>query len=474
MAKRSGEGRVRAVTAFATTGLREAGEPDPWMDAEAQAEAVLRRPGLLPEEFWKARPVFGHIRQAAHSRVCSGDVLFWAVMARTSGMLSHRIRAETGVGNRASLNIFASPVGAPGAGKSSSAGLARKLMPAPDDGFPDGMPLGTGEGIAEAFMGEVEEETGAVHERGPHKGDPVTARVRKQVRHNIYFYVDEGSVLSKLGERSASTLYETLRSAAFGEGIGQTNATADRIRRVQEETYSMGLLIGYQPATVGHLMADASAGTPQRFFWCWAADPSIPDDPPPWPGQITDHPGMLRPFDQVDIEFPDDIKKQLRAEKLARGRGEVEALLLDGHASLMKIKAASMFALFDGRFAVAGEDWELAEMAWESSCLVRDALIAQAEREAQAAKEQQESAAVLLALRTHDAKTTADLAVERLALQVLKRASVPEGITIGALRKAVNSRDRPLVDKSVAFAEARGWVAVDGDGRIYASAAKAA
>jgi len=465
---------VRPVKVVTNNGLHEAGVPDPWSEAEQEQQAALRRPGLLPEEFWNARPVFTHIRQAAHSRVCSGDVLFWAVMARTSGMLSHRIRAETGVGNRASLNIFASPVGPPGAGKSSSAGLARKVMPAPDDSFPDGMPLGTGEGVAEAFMGEVEEETGAFHERGPKKGDPVTVKVRKQVRHNIYFYVDEGSVLSKLGERSASTLYETLRSAAFGEGIGQTNATAERIRRVQEETYSMGLLIGYQPATVGHLMADAGAGTPQRFFWCWATDPSIPDDPPPWPGQITDHPGMLRPLGDKDIEFPDNIKKRLRAEKLARGRGEIEASLHDGHASLMKIKAASMFALFDDRFAVTDEDWELAEMVWESSCLVRDALIAQAEREAQAAKEQQESAAVSLALRTHDAKTTADLAVERLALQVLKRTSAPEGITIGALRKAVNSRDRPLVDKAVAFAEARGWVAMDGDGRIYASAVKAA
>lgn len=470
MAQRPGEGWVQPVKVVANNGLHEAGMPDPWSKVEEEQQAALRRPGLLPEEFWNARPVFTQIRQAAHSRVCSGDVLFWACMARTSGMLSHRIRAETGVGNRASLNIFAAPVGPPGAGKSSSAGLARKLMPAPDDNFPDGMPLGTGEGIAEAFMGEVEEDTGVLSK----KGELVMAKVRKQVRNNIYFYVDEGSVLSKLGERSASTLYETLRSAAFGEGIGQTNATADRIRRVQEETYSMGLLIGYQPATVGHLMADAGAGTPQRFFWCWATDPSIPDEPPPWPGQILDHPGMLRPLAEKNVEFPDDIKKQLRAEKLARGRGEIEASLHDGHASLMKIKAASMFALFDNRYAVTDEDWELAEIVWESSCLVRDALIAQAEREAQAAKEQQENAAVSLALRTHEAKTTADLAVERLALQVLKRAGAPEGITIGALRKAVNSRDRPLVDKAVAFAEARGWVVMDSNGRIYASAAKAA
>lgn len=453
-----------------TTGLVEAGTPDPWDGAEAASQETLRRPGLLPEEFWKARPVFEHIRQAAHSRVCSADVLFWAVMARTSGMLSHRIRAETGIGDRASLNIFASPVGPPGAGKSSSAGLARKLMLAPDDDFPDGLPIGTGEGIAEAFMGETEEATGDFKKGG----DPVTTKVRKQVRHNIYFYVDEGSVLSQLGQRSASTLYETLRSAAFGEGIGQTNATAERIRRIKEETYSMGLLIGYQPATVGHIMADAGAGTPQRFFWCWATDPSIPDEPPPWPGQLVGHPGMLRPFSEVDIEFPDDIKKQLRMEKLARARGEVEAGLHDGHASLMKIKAASMFALFDGRFAVTGEDWELAEIVWESSCMVRDALIAQAEREARATKLRAEDAAVQLALRTHEAKTSTDLAIERVALLVLKRATAPEGITAGALNKAMSSRDRPYMEKAVEFAEARGWVAVEDGKRIHAIQAQAA
>ena len=432
--------------------------PDPDDDTTNGA-----RPGLLPDTFWNARPVFQHIRQAAHSQGCSGDTVLYSTLARLSAMISHHIRAVTGIGGRASLNVFAAMVGTSGAGKSISAGCVRDLMHPADDDFRDGLPIGSGEGIAETFMGAVEEPTGEIHQKGPYKGDPVMAKVRKQVRHNAFFYVDEGQTMAKLGERSGSILGETLRRAAIGEALGQTNASEERTRYIAPGSYSLGLLAGFQPSIATVLLADAHTGTPQRFFWGWADDPTIPDTPPPWPGPIEPHPGRIRPDQPVDIDFPVSIKQMLWRERVARGRGELEVHELDGHANLMKVKLAALFALLDGRMAVSEDDWQLAEIVWTASCAVRDSLVRRAEREAALAKQQQTDAKVELELRSHVAKKGADLALERVARLVHRHAAQVGGVTYGGLKKALASRDRAIADKAVALAVARDWVFEEGD-----------
>lgn len=437
-------------------------EPEP-ETAPAQADPHAR-PGLLPETFWNSRAVFQHMRQAAHSQGCSGDLVLYSTLARLSGMISHHIRAVTGIGGRASLNVFAAMVGTSGAGKSISAGCVRDLMAPADDDFRDGLPIGTGEGIAETFMGTVDEPTGELHQKGPYKGDPVMAKVRKQVRHNAFFYVDEGQTLAKLAERSGSILGETLRRAAIGEALGQTNASEERTRYIAPGTYSLGLLAGFQPSIATVLLADAHTGTPQRFFWGWADDPSIPDEPPPWPGHIEPHPGRHRPDGPVDITFPARIRKMLWQDRVARGRGEVEVAELDGHAGLMKVKLAALFALLDGcRYEVTEEDWALAEIVWQSSCAVRDSLVLRAQREAAAEKQRAEDAKVHAELRSHVAKKDADLTLERVAHLVRRHASTVGGVTYGALKKALASRDRPVAEKAVSLAVARGWVFEEGD-----------
>lgn len=422
-------------------------------------------PGLLPDEFWNARPVFRHIRQAAHSKACSGDVLFYSSLARLSGMISHHIRAETGIGGRASLNIFAAIVGNSGAGKSTGSSLNRVLTPALDEDFRDGLPVGSGEGIAEAFMGTVEEPTGEVVQRGKNVGDPVMRKVRKQVRHNAFFYVDEGQTIAKLGERSGSVLGETLRRAAVGETLGQTNASEERTRYVAAGSYNLGLLVGFQPSTAVPVLADASTGTPQRFLWAWADDPAIPDLPPPWPGALEHHPGHKHPSGPVDVTFPLRVRTALWEERVARARGEIEVPELDGHAGLIKVKVAALLALLDGgREAVTDEDWQLAEVVWKSSCAVRDALVERAQREAAAERQREQDAKVHQVMREHEAKAEADLKLERIARFVQKHASQVGGITFGDLNRRAASRDRgALLQKGIALAEARGWVFEEGD-----------
>ncbi|GGK65448.1 hypothetical protein [Streptomyces flaveus] len=427
----------------------------------AVPEGGEERPGLLPAEFYAARPVFAHIKQAAHSRGRPADVLFYSTLARLSGMISPNIAIVTGISGRGSMNVFAAAVGPSGSGKSTGQSGARELILPMDPEFRDGLPVGTGEGIAEMFMGTVDEPTGEIHQRGPYKGDPVTRKVRKQVRHNGYIYIDEGQTMATLAMRQGSTLAETLRRAAVGEALGQTNASEERTRYVAPGSYSLGLFVGFQPSTAVPLLNDASTGTPQRFFWCWALDPTIPDTPPEWPGPIAKHPGQIQTADPIDVLFPERIRKMLWAEKTARNRGELEVAELDGHAGLMKAKAAGLFALMEGRYEVTEDDWTLAETVWASSCAVRDSLVERARREVEAQRQATEDAKVSVEVRAHMAKNEADRTLERLVRLVVRHSSQPGGITFGYMRRALESKDRPHLPAAVDLAEERGLVIVE-------------
>lgn len=440
------------------------GEADPWAEIDDRPE--IDTSGLLPEQFWQARDAFGRIRQAAHSQACSGDVLFWTCMCRLSAMISHQYRAVTGIGGRASLNLFAAVVGVSGAGKSTGASLARTLMPAPFEDFLDGLPVGTGEGIAEAFMGVVEEETGELHEKGPNRGEPVMARVRKQVRHNIFFYVDEGQTIAQLASRPGSTLSETIRRAAIGEALGQTNASEDRRRFIAPGSYSLGMLTGFQPSTAVPLLADASTGTPQRFFWAPAVDPAIPDAPVAWPKPFTfeRHLVSKRPDGPVDVTFPERIRRELWAERVKRNRGEIEVAELDGHAGLMKVKLAALFAVLDNRLDASEEDWALAELVWASSCALRDSLVDRARRESDALRQFEADARIEIEVRAHEAKAEVDLAIERVAMAIRRSAAQVGGVSRGAARKALASRDRKYFEQALVLAISRGWVFEERDG----------
>ncbi|MEU4487349.1 hypothetical protein AB0H94_21135 [Streptomyces purpurascens] len=424
-----------------------------------------RPAGLLPEEFWDARERLAHIRRFAHAAGCSGDVLLHSCLARLSGMIPHHIHAVSGIGGRASLNLFVATVGGPGAGKSTGSSLNRSLLPSDDPEFRDGLPVGSGEGIAEAFMGTVEEETGEVRRSRGGAETPVMRRVCKQVRHNAYFYIDEGQILAKLGERTGSTLGETLRRAAVGETLGQTNASEERTRYVEAGSYSLGLLVGFQPTTALPVLSDSGTGTPQRFVWGWAEDPSIPDDPPSWPGPLSTLDCLKTRYEPVDIDFPKRVRDLLWRERVLRNRGDLQVPELDGHAGLIKVKLAALLALLEDRYGVTDEDWQLAEVMWDASCAVRDSLLARAHREAEAAKQQQEEAKLQAELRAHQAKNDDDDAVQRLAIRARVFAQKESGRTFSEFRRRLAGRDRAYAERAVDRAEAEGWVFLE-DGRL--------
>jgi len=430
------------------------------LDAAETDKEPAKRPGLLPEEFWAARDVFGHIRRAAYAEARSGDVLFYTTLTRLAGMLDHRIKMRTGILGRGSMNFYTALVGASGAGKSSGASGARELIPSNNPEFRDGLPLGSGEGVAEVFMGVVDEDTGEMR-----KGEPVTAKVRKQVRHNAFFYVDEGERLTQLNSRLGTVLAETLRSAAMGDTLGQTNASEDRTRYIAPGSYSLGLVIAYQPTTVTALLADGHTGSPQRFFWTWAEDPSIPFDAPEHPGPLALDPCVENAQRNLDIRFPASVQELIRRERVLRGQGKIEVAELDGHHRFMTAKMAALLALLDGRFEVDETDWDLAEMAWQSSCAVRDSLVRRAKLESEAAREREQDQKVLLAVRAHGAKRGADLRLERIAIAVRRAVSKagPGGLSFNGVKMAIASRDRDALEESIDVAVSRGWIYEDGE-----------
>jgi hypothetical protein len=142
------------------------GPPDPSGPERDDGGEVIQLARPLPNlhpEFWEQRRSLLHVRDAAHAACASPDLVLHAVLARLASMQHHETRVDTGLGE-AVLNYSAVVVGPSGASKSTGVAVARDLLPAPErlnsDAYRDGIPLGSGEGLAELFMG---------HGRGGHR-----------------------------------------------------------------------------------------------------------------------------------------------------------------------------------------------------------------------------------------------------------------------------------------------------------------
>lgn len=428
-----------------------------WTDDVREPPAA--NPCLLPAEFYEARPAHRRIQQAAHAINRSADVAFAGVLARLSALMPPDRPADTGIGAPASMNTFVALLGPSGSGKSSSKRVPRWLVHAPPDiDFAEYLPLGTGEGIAEAYMGEVE-----ITEGGTGRGKGKTKTVREQVRTNALMYADEGERLIKtMFGRSGTTIGETLRTAWSGDTIGQFNGQKVNTRVIEEGKYSMGLIIGFQPETALPLFDDAAAGTPQRFLWFSTLDTTLPDEPPGWPPPL-ELPLLDSRLRDVTITFADTIRKELRIEDRARVMGELTPAPLDSHRPLTLVKTSVLLAVLDNRADITAEDWELAKVVWNTSCQVRDALVDAATRQRAQEEEARTKQHVDRAVRAHKATASAERTVERVARRLARHVHEAGGMTAGAAAQAIAYRDRRAVPDALDYAEANGWVDSDGD-----------
>lgn len=477
-----GSARHKAATTASTRPtVDERAQMDAWL--RSLAPTVLPPPAgaNLPEEFWAARPALEHIRQAAHSRIRSADLVLHAVLARLCSYTPHTLELPALVGSPGSLNFFTAAIGPSGAGKSSGVAVAAELVPKPSgiDIEPD-RPLGSGEGIAEGFMGTVLEEG-----EGGKK-----VRRRRQVRFNAFIYGDEGAALTAMMERSGATLPEAIRRAWNGAALGQANASDERTRVIPAGQYRLAMLVGFQPELAARLLADADAGTPQRFVWAMATDASIPDEVPPWPGPLS-----VPALAAADLELhrtqrghvrhtlgvADEIAGRIRRDALALARGDARAEALDSHRPLHLLKVSGLLAILDGRLDITTEDWRLAEMVWSTSCQVRAgvvAAIAHAEERTELARVERHARRERAA---EAARSTAQGAVERLAQRLGRWAherrdggtEAEGGWSRRDLGQRLKGRERELLDAAIERALAEGWID-EAEGRYTASASRPA
>ena len=413
----------------------------------------------LPPEFWAERAVLDHVRRAAHARNRSADAVLHAVLARVAAFSPFQWEIPPIVGAPGSLNLFTAVIGPSGAGKSTAVAIAQELVPASSDAA-DGLPLGSGEGLAEAYMGQRSD----VDDKGR------KIKVRCQIRYNAFCYVDEGEALIEHLDRKGTTIMETLRRAWSGATLGQANASAERNRVIASGMYRMGLCIGFQPDKAGRLLSDHTGGTPQRFLWCSAVDPAIPDDAAEHPGPLVLPTIPRRELDDamvVDarglrrfrLDIDPDIREQVWLEDRARARGDMVVDALDSHATLHRLKLASLLAVLEGRFAVNLDDWRLSAVLWDVSCAVRHQVALLAALDAQRAEEGRLDYAGRRATVEEAARAEAPAKVERHAKRLADWLHDHGGeVRPSELRNRMRSTERSLFESAITYAVAHRWM----------------
>jgi hypothetical protein len=453
--------------------------------AELSTEEAIATRYRLPEEFWGSRELFKSIRQAAWATQTHPDAVLACVLARAAGAAGHEVTFNTGK-SPSTLSLFACLLAPSGIGKSDAYKTATRLVRLPShlclpdgavnmDIFRDGLNISTGEGLAEGYMGTVEVEATnpdgsvklAVKGRGRNAvPEPEMVKVRRAVRHRAFFFVDEGEILTKLmHERSGATLGGHLRTAWSGGTLSQANASEDRYRFVPGGSYTMGVVIGYQPETAVAMLSEVGPGTPQRFLWFGAQDTEMPD-----PEEEFDFPDSITlPSEEhhaVEIVFPAELRRWFRRHTWGKHHRTIQVNPMDSHEPLMRAKLAAEFCWLDGRRVVSQDDWTLAGMIWSVSCAIRDRLIRHRDTLAEQAREEKRAARVAEATEIEVLRVTVTADVERVARRIARRVFAADDAfeTVKAYRlKKDFGRDKPMFDAGLAHARRMGWIGPDGE-----------
>jgi hypothetical protein len=297
------------------------------------------------------------------------------------------------------------------------------------------------------------------YSRAPKKdGTYYKKRVKEKVRDNAFVYVDEGQTLNQQGKRQGNIVLPTIRSAWNGETLGQSNAQEETTRHIPAGSYSLGMVIGYQKDTAQELLGDTAPGTPQRFVMCSATDPTVPLEPP-------EHPGYLDV--SLDgggkITFCQEINEELWQQNHAKVTGrEEDDNELDSHEPLMLSKLSALLCLLDGRRTVTLDDWALAKIMYATSRAVMDDLVEYGQEKAQDKADAYADAHATREARGYLAKKNADDNVSRIALLIYKHAKDGPVQTVGAHRKMMAGRDKPLFYEALDYGVKQGWLSTDG------------
>jgi hypothetical protein len=387
--------------------------------------------------FWEARESLRIIFTAALARMCAP----WAVLAHCAARALALTRPNATlpalIGGPGSLNWFGAIAAPSGGGKGSATSTARDLIREPLTI----RNLGSGEGIIGAFQHNTDE--------GP------------QTRESVMFLADEIDTLDALSVRSGSTTMSVLRSAFCGETLGFSYISRGRDIHINAHTYRMTLLISVQPSRASTLMGDHQGGTPQRFQWFPGIDRRITAEPPWMPGPLTLPPAAIWQYPR-ELPIPDCARTIILQERVKAATGETNTI--DGHTMFIREKFAYALTLLDGRTEMTVEDWELAGIAIDISSVTRGWVTGQLAR-SQEEDAQTRGRLLGVTYAASDDQRVVQVAKRDRRIQdlVLTRLKEAGPTTLGTLRRAMTSRDRPWVETAVAALTQAGLIRFEGE-----------
>jgi hypothetical protein len=233
----------------------------------------------------------------------------------------------------------------------------------------------------------------------------------------------------------------------------------------------MGINIGFQPEIVEFLLADGAAGTPQRFLWLSGYDPDLPEEDVepirrPFKCPVQDDHGQLL---TGVITGPAWIRKELRDDRKGLLRGKRAVAQLDSQKTAMLGKLSALLGVHDqrGDLTVNDEDWQLAEVMWNTHEAIRDHLVELGKEQLAKKARQRRDEAVEVAVASHQKVADEIASVERVARKLYRDVTKAGAVAITDLRRGLAYRDRQvpeLYKRALDYAQARDWVVVE-DGK---------
>ena len=453
--------QIKWCTAFDLFAAREHG-----CDIKAATEAVktlvkAKVPDVanISPEFWEARPMLRHIRDAAHSRMLSADGLLGVVLTRVSTRVWPSIRIPAVVGSTATFDWLAVLASHSTGGKSSTLAAARELSPNVDGyGIVWELPAGSGEGLLEALFEQVPTGAGAKTQR-------------ERTKDAVMFVVDEAMSLIETSKRSGATIASVICSAWSGQTLGQGNASKDTHRVIEAGEVRISGVMGIQIPLGWQLMTHelATQGLTGRLVFFAATDPTIPhpDHKPAWPGPLEftfpwQDRRVLKTGDNHELTYPGEVWSEIQLARYAVTTGSVIEDSVDGHQRLARMKVAGLLAMMDGRFEVNLEDWSLAAYVIDSSQKLRRQMKAQ-ETEQKAASNR------FRGQLEGERRAMSDEVVHQIAVDNAAEWIRSRVRDVGAQRRkqlfsSASTKHRTVLDEAIILAEKNGWIKVRLDG----------
>jgi len=442
-----------------TMALREPGDVDEPPEPDPD---TLRQ----EEDFWSARITLGHIYDYARACYTAPWAVFGAVLARAVASVEPNIQLPATIGSETSLNLFIALVGRSGGGKDIAYGVAKKALDiwrGQELLETDTIPLGSGEGLSHVYMKyppKLTKRKGAPDEDSQAIGLGATADPDKpiQYRTRALITIKEVDTLEAIGQRRGSTLAGQLRQAWMADQLGFQYVDVMKRMIVPEHSYRMCIVAGIQPGRAASLMAEADGGTPQRFLWLPASDPTMTMDAPPLPDPM----GWDVPFysaGRVLFDLCDTAAHVVKSEHIKRQREDGDAL--DGHSVLGRVKVAAALALLDvgrpprDRLTVTDEDWELAGVVQAVSDRTRAGIVRHL---AEASRQANTNQAIAEAHKTITISETVERDGLQKAVASLRRRIGDDWVTHGELREKMTSTARKHLAEALDRMEAAGEI----------------